>query len=60
MLYASLMKEDPQAYIGLYHWEIHFNAADGDLWLPVGYSQNQPISVQTYINNNPASRSPNR
>ena len=60
MLYASLMKEDPQAYIGLYHWEIHFNAADGDLWLPVGYSQNQPISVQTYINNTPASRSPNR
>ena len=60
MLYASLMKEDPQAYIGLYHWEIHFNAADGDLWLPVGYSQNQPISVQRYINNNPASRSPNR
>ena len=60
MLYASLMKEDPQAYIGLYHWEIHFNAAEGDLWLPVGYSQNQPISVQTYINNNPASRSPNR
>lgn len=60
MLYASLMKEDPQAYIGLYHWEIHFNAADGDLWLPVGYSQNQPISVKTYINNNPASRSPNR
>ena len=60
MLYASLMKEDPQAYIGLYHWEIHFNAADGDLWLPVGYSQNQPISVQRYINNTPASRSPNR
>lgn len=60
MLYASLMKEDPQAYIGLYHWEIHFNAAEGDLWLPVGYSQNQPISVQRYINNNPASRSPNR
>ena len=35
LLYASLMREDPRAYIGLYHWEIHFNAADGD---PVSYT----------------------
>jgi membrane-bound lytic murein transglycosylase B len=44
LLYASLMREDPLAYIGLYHWEIHFNAADGDLWLPVGYLKNHPTS----------------
>ena len=60
MLYASLMKEDPAAYIGLYHWEIHFNAAAGDLWLPVGYNQSQRISVQEHLQTNPASRSPNR
>lgn len=59
LLYASLMREDPRAYTGLYHWEIHFNADAGDLWLPVGYSQNQRISVQDYLKNNPASRSPN-
>ena len=53
------MREDPRAYTGLYHWEIHFNADAGDLWLPVGYSQNQRISVQDYLKNNPASRSPN-
>ena len=60
LLYASLMKEDPAAYTGLYHWEIHFNAAAGDLWLPVGYNQPQRIGVQEYLQINPASRSPNR
>ena len=60
LLYASLMKEDPAAYTGLYHWEIHFNAAAGDLWLPVGYSQPKRISVQEHLRANPASRSPNR
>ena len=60
LLYASLMKEDPTAYTGLYHWEIHFNAADGDLWLPVGYNQPQRIAVEKHLQANPASRSPNR
>ena len=60
LLYASLMREDPAAYTGLYHWEIHFNAAAGDLWLPVGYNQPQRISVQKHLQANPASRSPNR
>ena len=60
LLYASLMREDPAVYTGLYHWEIHFNAAAGDLWLPVGYNQPRRISVQEYLNTNPASRSPNR
>ena len=60
LLYASLMREDPAAYTGLYHWEIHFNAAAGDLWLPVGYNQPQRISVQEYLQTNPACRSPNR
>ncbi|MBE67622.1 MAG: lytic transglycosylase [Cyanobium sp. SAT1300] len=58
LLYASLMREDPLAYIGLYHWEIHFNAADGDLWLPVGYNQAKPIPVGDYLNNHPTSRPP--
>ena len=59
LLYASLMKEDPAAYTSLYHWEIHFNAAAGDLWLPVGYNQPQRITVEQHLQANPASRSPN-
>ena len=58
LLYASLIKEDPRAYTGLYHWEIHFNADAGDLWLPVGYQQQRPISVQDYLRQHPESRPP--
>ncbi|MEB3254202.1 MAG: lytic transglycosylase domain-containing protein [Synechococcus sp.] len=59
LLYAGLMEEDPRAYTGLYHWEIHFNAEAGDLWLPVGYNQARPITVADYLKANPDSRSPN-
>ena len=58
LLYASLMEEDPLAYTGLYHWEIHFNSAGGDLWLPVGYAQQQSIAVQDYLQRHPGSRPP--
>ena len=59
LLYASLIEEDPMAYRGLYHWEIHFNAATGDLWLPVGYNQPRSIAVEDYLRRHPASMSPN-
>ena len=59
LLYASLMKEDPMAYRGLYHWEIHFNADTGDLWLPVGYNQPERITVTEYLRLNPASAAAN-
>ena len=58
MLYASLMEEDPRAYTGLYHWEIHYNSAVGDLWLPVGYAQQRSIPVQDYLKRHPESRPP--
>ena len=58
LLYASLMKDDPRAYTGLYHWEIHFNADAGDLWLPVGYNQPRPIAVKDYLSMHPESRPP--
>ena len=58
LLYASLMKDDPRAYTGLYHWEIHFDADAGDLWLPVGYNQPRPIAVKDYLRMHPESRPP--
>ena len=58
LLYASLIKDDPRAYTGLYHWEIHFNADAGDLWLPVGYNQPRPIAVEDYLRRHPESRPP--
>lgn len=56
--YAALMKEDPSAFRGLYHWEVHFASGAGDLWLPVGYLQPTPISVAAYLKTHPASAPP--
>ena len=56
--YAALLKDDPAAFRGLYNWEVHFASGAGDLWLPVGYNQPQPISVATYLKQVPASAPP--
>jgi len=56
--YAALMRDDPTAFRGLYHWEIHFASGAGDLWLPVGYNQPRPISVATFLKQFPASAPP--
>jgi membrane-bound lytic murein transglycosylase B len=56
--YAALLREDPEAYRGLYHWEIHYAAAGGDLWLPLGYSQAQPVPVANWLRANPVGAPP--
>ena len=56
--YAALLKDDPAAYRGLYHWEIHYAAAGGDLWLPLGYRQARPIPVSLFLRQMPAARPP--
>lgn len=56
--YATLLREDPAAFTGLYNWEIHFISSAGDLWLPVGYEQRQRIPVNAYLQLVPASAPP--
>ncbi len=56
--YADLLKEDPRSFVGLYHWEIHYKVNEGDLWLPVGYSQNRQKPISSYIKDVPASLPP--
>ena len=58
LLYARLLREDPAAYTGLYHWQIHYAAAGGDLWLPQGTSQPRPVAVATFLKQSPASQPP--
>jgi membrane-bound lytic murein transglycosylase B len=57
LAYAALLHNDPAAYRGLYHWEVHFASAAGDLWIPVGYNQRKPIDAATWLRSNPAGRS---
>ena len=56
--YANILKDDPRAFNGFYHWEIHFNSVVGDIWLPIGYKQKQSIPISTYLNQFPASAPP--
>lgn len=56
--YVALLKEDPGAYTGLYHWEIHFAAAAGDLWLPVGYLESRPVAATTWLQTMPVGAPP--
>ena len=58
LLYAQLLREDPTAYTGLYHWQIHYAAAGGDLWLPLGTNQPRPMAVAAFLQQSPASQPP--
>lgn len=60
LLYAELLRMDPAAFTGLYHWEIHYASSAGDLWLPVGYNQPRTLPVATYLERFPASAPPER
>lgn len=46
--YADLMAEHPRAFLGLYHWGIWYLTEQGDVYLPVGYEQPEPIPVAAY------------
>ena len=58
LLYASLLHDDPRAFTGLYHWEIHLRTVAGDLWLPVGYQAANRQPVADYIRRHPGSLAP--
>lgn len=46
---AEVMKQRPRAFLGYYHWEIYYLSALGDVRLPVGYVQREPIPVRRYL-----------
>jgi len=56
--YAALLREDPRAYRGLYHWEIHYASAAGDVWLPLGYNEARPVNVVSWLKANPVGAPP--
>ncbi len=58
LAYAELIRKDPLSFKALYHWEIHYRKGSYDLWLPVGYSNEESISISNYIKLFPASVPP--
>jgi soluble lytic murein transglycosylase-like protein len=47
-LYADVIAEHPRAFLGYYHWGIWYLSDQGDVYLPVGYEQAEPIPVADY------------
>ncbi|CAN5534270.1 hypothetical protein BH20ACT2_BH20ACT2_16360 [soil metagenome] len=46
--YAQILEADPAAFAGFYHWQVYYRSAVGDLWLPTGYEQPEPIPAAEY------------
>jgi membrane-bound lytic murein transglycosylase B len=47
-IYADLIAEHPQAFLGIYHWGIWYLTDRGEVYLPVGYAESAPVPVAEY------------
>ncbi len=56
--YADLFRIDIASYYAAHAWEIHYSAAAGDLWLPVGYLRTESTPVEQYLDEAPWSAPP--
>jgi transglycosylase-like protein with SLT domain len=56
--YANLFREDERTFLAAYSWEIHYSAAIGDLWFPVGYRRDEPQPAVDYLLDAPWSAPP--
>ncbi len=58
LAYAALLRQDPAAYRGLYHWQVHLTSSAGDLWLPEGLELRRPLPVAVFLQRYPQSAPP--
>jgi hypothetical protein len=56
--YANLFRDDPPSFLAAHSWEIHYSAAIGDLWFPVGYRREEAQPVTDYLDEAPWSAPP--
>lgn len=47
--YAEVMRAEPRTYLGLHAWEVVYLTAHGDIVLPTGYEQPEPIPVLDWL-----------
>jgi membrane-bound lytic murein transglycosylase B len=53
LAYASNMQEDPQAFLGYYHWAVIYLTAWGDIWLQPGYEMLAKMPVADFLATHP-------
>lgn len=47
--YASVMREDPSAFRGYYHWQVYILTVEGEVVMPVGYDEDERIPVEDHL-----------
>lgn len=47
--YASVIRDNPNAYRGYYHWQVYILTVEGDVVMPVGYEAHERIPVADYL-----------
>jgi hypothetical protein len=47
--YASVIRENPLAFRGYYHWQVYVLTAFGDVVMPVGYEEHERLPVEEYL-----------
>ena len=53
--YAQVMRDEPRAFYGYYHWQVYFLTQQGTLWLPEGYFQPESLPVAAFLADHPES-----
>lgn len=56
--YANLFRDDHRSFLATHAWEIHYSAAIGDLWFPVGYRREEPVPATEHVAEAPWSAPP--
>lgn len=47
--FASVIREDPNAFRGYYHWQVYVLTTEGDIVMPVGFEEFERIPVVDYL-----------
>ena len=47
--FASVIRHDPAAFRGYYHWQVYVLTAQGDVVMPLGYEATERIPVEEYL-----------
>lgn len=48
-LLAEVMQQRPRSYLGYHAWEVYYLTVRGDVLLPVGYDEREPMPVDAYL-----------
>jgi len=50
--YASVLEKNPLAYRGYWGWQVYYRTKSGVVLLPEGYTQSEPVDVDTWCQTN--------